>query len=162
MLSGDFAISNLSCRWSSNNNCNSILQLKWFMKSICTYQMATHFSSTSIFVRKQTQCLFGTSNEATWRWCEPTSLPFQQGFVGIHDINVVMKNISRIAEHVIVVKFQTSNYNTFWDTNFFYRPRSKGDNTFGSVRPSVRLFVCVRSLVSWHMKYSPRPLCVCQ
>ena len=27
--------------------------------------------------------------------------------------------------------------------HFYYRPRSKGDNTFGSVRPSVRLCVCV-------------------
>ncbi len=36
-------------------------------------------------------------------------------------------------------------------TVYFYRPRSKGDNTFGSVRlsvrPSVHLFVCLRSPV---------------
>ena len=42
MLPGDFAISNLSCRWSSNNHCNAIVQLKWFMKSISTYQMTAH------------------------------------------------------------------------------------------------------------------------
>ena len=38
--------------------------------------------------------LFGSSNGSSVP-------PFQQGFVGIHDINVVMKNISRIDEHVM-------------------------------------------------------------
>ena len=28
----------------------------------------------------------------------------------------------------------------------FYRPRSEGDNVIGSVRPSVRPFVCLSSL----------------
>ncbi len=29
-----------------------------------------------------------------------------------------------------------------WFIPFYHRPRSEGDNALGSIRPSVRLFVC--------------------
>ena len=47
---------------------------------------------------------------------------------------------------LLAMKLNTALLDIITHTKWnYYRLRSKGDNTFGSVRPSVRLCVCLRS-----------------